>query len=65
MTSLEVGEVFDAFDAPGLTCVTVSGSEGAEYVLEVHSTSSVGAAAHPWSLFGLGSGSAAGPALKL
>ena len=64
VATLAVGEVVDAFDAPGLTCVTVSGAGDAEYVLEVHSTSSVGAAAHPWSLFGLGSGTAAGPAFR-
>ena len=60
VVDLKVGDVVDAFDEAGLTCVTLSGAGGAEYVVEVHSTSSVGAAAHPWSLTGLGSGTAAG-----
>jgi len=63
--ALDVGDVVDAFDAPGLTCVTVPGAGGAEYVLAVHSTSSAGAAAHPWSLFGLGPGVTAGPASRV
>ncbi len=65
VADLQVGDVVDAFDEAGLTCVTVSGAGGAEYVVEVHSTSSVGAATHPWSLTGLGSGTAAGPAFRV
>ena len=65
VADLQVGDVVDAFDEAGLTCVTLSGAGDAEYVVEVHSTSSVGAATYPWSLTGLGSGTAAGRAFQL
>ncbi|MGB0542102.1 MAG: hypothetical protein ACPGPI_00180 [Longimicrobiales bacterium] len=64
VAALGIGDVVDAFDAPGLTCVTLPGAGGAEYVLEVHATSNAGAAAHAWTLTGLSSSSATSPALR-
>ncbi|KPJ80478.1 MAG: hypothetical protein AMS19_09460 [Gemmatimonas sp. SG8_23] len=58
VTSLGVGEVVDAADAEGITCYTVPGDGTAEYVVVAQAASSVGAATHPVTLFGLGS---AGP----
>lgn len=64
VVSLEIGDVVDAFDPGGFECITVSGTGGAEFVLAVHSTSEVGAAAYPWSLFGLAAGPSASPELR-
>lgn len=52
---LSVGEVFDAVDAPGFTCATLSGDFGSRYLVAVHSASAVGAASHPYRLNGLSS----------
>ena len=64
VATLGIGDVVDAFDTPGLTCVTLPGVGGAEYVLEVHATSDAGAVAHPWTLTGLGSSPVIGPAFR-
>lgn len=65
VANLAVGGVADAFDDAGLTCVTLPGAGGAEYVVQIHSTSRVGVASHPFTLAGLGSTAVAGPALRL
>lgn len=51
--SLAVGELVDATDAGGYTCLTLPGDGSASYLVLVQSASSVGAAAHPFSLTGL------------
>jgi hypothetical protein len=61
VSALAVGEVADAVDEGGYTCVTVPGDGTAEYLVVAQSTSTVAAATHRVSLFGLGG--AAAPAL--
>ena len=50
--SLQVGDVVDANDPGGLTCVTVPGDGSARYVAIAQSVSSIGAAAHPFRFRG-------------
>jgi len=53
-TPLAVGEFVDATDPGGFACVTVSGAAGARYLTIVASGSSIGAAAYPYELYGVG-----------
>lgn len=64
VSSLQVGDVEDDFDPAGLACITLPGSGGASYVVQLHSTSRAGAATHPWTLAGLGSESPIVPAAR-
>lgn len=52
--SLAVGDVRDVSDDEGFACLTLPGN-GAEYLALVYSTSTVGAATHPYRLGGVSS----------
>ena len=54
VTQMQVGDTFEAIDAAGYTCVTLPGDGTALYLAVVHSASTVGGAAHPFQLSGLG-----------
>lgn len=55
-TVLQPGQVADADDAGGYDCLTLPGDGFATYVVMVQSASPLGAASHPFTLFGLSSG---------
>lgn len=58
---MSVGEVVDATDPPGFTCLMLSGAGGADYLVMIQSASRVGSAAHPVRFRGL---SATGSSLQ-
>lgn len=53
VTTLQPGEVLDIVDETGLECVTLPGDGSARYLLLAQSASSLGAALHPFTLYGL------------
>jgi hypothetical protein len=55
VVTMGVGDVIDAVDAGGYTCLTVPGGLVSEYVVIAQAASRVGAATHPVTLFGLSS----------
>lgn len=54
-TQLQPGEAADADDPDGFECVTLPGDGSATYVVMAQSASRLGAATHPFTLYGLSS----------
>lgn len=53
VSSLQIGDVVVADDPDGYDCITVPGDGSATYVVMAQSASVLGAASHPFSLYGL------------
>jgi len=58
VTAMAVGDVLDVADDAGFECHTLPGGGGAQYLVQVYSSSTVGAARHPFQLTGLSSSGA-------
>ncbi|MDX1494401.1 MAG: IPT/TIG domain-containing protein [Longimicrobiales bacterium] len=59
VASLQVGDLAVADDPDGYECITVPGDGSATYVVMAQSASILGAASHPFTLYGLGQGAPA------
>jgi hypothetical protein len=56
-----IGDVLDALDPAGYTCLTLPGDGVAEYLVVAQSASAIGSASYPVSIFGLASAPVASP----